>query len=157
MREHWTDPLDRSIGQDGLFTIHCDADLLVQNRLENAGPARASYTQQDVSSVESIAIDVVIEEQIPAESRVQSQVQNNLTFASLDIQVQLHRPEEKVETAVCLSPAFYKKMPLLRWLEWREHLRRLGNFRVNWYGRDARMEDFVNVYNRLSGAKDIFR
>lgn len=92
----------------------------------------------------------------------------NFWFTATNIPVIFDEPQkEHVKMAACLSPAFHGpknegrsshiKEQLLRWLEWREHMRRLGVERVNWYARTEEMRDFVDVYNDLQGTKDIFR
>lgn len=94
----------------------------------------------------------------------------NFQFQSSNLTMQLDEPKEYVTMAACLSPAFFDEveeegkgkgkkgsMPILRWIEWREHMRHLGVERVNWYGRHAGMREFVDAHNELRGTKDTFR
>lgn len=91
-------------------------------------------------------------------------------FQSPNLTIQIDETKEHVTMAACLSPAFYDEMeeegnekgkkgnmPLLRWIEWREHMRHLGVERVNWSGRHIKMKDFVDTYNELQGTKDTIR
>ena len=154
----WTDHHDRGIDQDVLLWIECDAGPLLRHRFGMSDALPATFTQEDIGSLDSVSLDFAFEHKIGnTETSTSGSVPLTLWYTAADVDVQLHKPEEKVKMAACLSPAFYDSMPLLKWLEWREHMKRIGTERVNWYGRQMEMEQFVNAYNKLAGTKDIFR
>lgn len=157
----WTDYRDRGIDQDTMLWLECDATPLLRRKF-NASTAlpRDAFTREDVDKLTDFQLDFAFEHDLGEVSTSTSgQVPLNLFYMATDIDVAVHKPLPRVKISACLSPAFYEpgQMPLLRWLEWREHMRRIGTERVNWYGRDKEMARFVQAYNRLTDAQDIFR
>ncbi|BGP51786.1 hypothetical protein JCM10450v2_007742 [Rhodotorula kratochvilovae] len=71
------------------------------------------------------------------------------------ITLKAHYPEPESEFGICLSPV-WGHLDARATLEWRENMRSLGVATVHWHARDASVGDFVERYNRATGAKDTF-
>lgn len=160
MKVLWTDYRDRGIDQDALLFVECDATPLLAHHfgLSSALPSSSSFTATDVLALNTVSYDFAFEHNLgEVETSTSGKVPLVQWYTAMDVQVQVSKPLERTEMTACLSPAFYDKMPLLKWLEWREHMRRIGTERVAWYGREESMGRFVEEYNKLSGTKDVFR
>ena len=177
----WTDYRDRGIDQDTILWIECDATPLLEYHLGRSGSGSGSapdtapsddgvpaasalveYTQEQVAQLRDVQFDFAFEHDLgTVETSTSGKVPLVQWYTAMDVDVQLASasPLDRVSMTACLSPAFYDgdRMPVLRWLEWREHMRRLGTERVVWYGRMRSMGRFVDEYNRVSGMKDVFR
>lgn len=143
-------------------------DLVTDKRAWNKTKIKENFTS-------SILLDFSFEFDFgTVETTSSGPRQLNFWFTASNFPVRFEKPKEHVTMAACLSPAFYhrsddeqgadgangkgrKEMTLMRWLEWREHMRLLGVERVNWYGRHRNMRDFVDLYNDLQGTQDTFR
>lgn len=161
----WTDYRDRGVDQDTLVWIECDATPLFRAHHGLSDALPATFDAQQVAAMSSVTMDFAFEHKLGTGADLETSTSGPirdpliLWYTAADVRTDIHQPEVKVRQAACLSPAFYEEgeMPLLRWLEWREHMRRIGTERVNWYGRERGMGKFVDAYNRLAGTKDIFR
>jgi hypothetical protein len=177
----WTDVRDRGIGQDLMLLIECDISPFL---LESLSPPTSTNMQASQSKslpnfqvptvdkikdqLQPIHLDFTFEHDLGiVETTSSGPMPLNLWFTATNLTIKFDDPQEHVVMTVCLSPAFYGsidsdgrsglKKHLLRWLEWREHMRHLGVERVDWYGRSEDMKDFVDVYNDIQGMKDKFR
>jgi hypothetical protein len=158
----WTEYRDRGINQDTLVWAECDATPLLRAHFEMSDALPSSFTQEQASQLPSISLDFAFEHKLGSGAQLETSTSGpvndfSLWYTATDIKTEIHKPLEKVEQTACLSPAFYDEMPLLKWLEWREHMRRIGTERVAWYGRQPNLGTFVDAYNKLAGAKDVFR
>lgn len=179
----WTDVRDRGIGQDLMLLIECDVSRFLPETLSSINTNATSrfstskfnhHNQPlDVISVKDavqpLFLDFAFEHDLGiVETTSSGPMPLNLWVTATNLSIQFDEPRERVSMAACLSPAFYSfendgiersglRKHLLRWVEWREHMRTLGVERVNWYARNEDMKDFADVYNDIQGTKDIFR
>lgn len=156
----WTDYRDRGIDQDALLFIECDASPLLRAHYNLSSALPSTFSASEAHALPSVTYDFAFEHNLgEVETSTSGKVPLVQWYTAVDVQLDLDKPLEKTSMTACLSPAFYPKgkMPLLKWLEWREHMRRIGTERVAWYGREEGMGRFVDEYNKLSGQKDVFR
>lgn len=146
-------------------------DQASHNQASNSSelPESESVSVDDIrNQLQPIHLDFTFEHDLgTVETTSSGPMPLNLWFTATNLTIKFDEPREHVKMAGCLSPAFYDNVDvygrsglnkhLLRWLEWREHMRHLGVERVNWYGRSEDMKDFVDVYNDIQGMKDTFK
>lgn len=182
----WTDPRDRGIGQDVMLLVECDAAPFLHEKrgtkIHSSGSISFESSAPDAlaAGLEGHTVPELDKREMVAhlqdslslafsfdlnmgtvETSSSGPMKLNLQFKTPNLTMHIDESkEEHVKIAACLSPAFYGvggEMPLLKWLEWREHMRYLGVDRVSWYGRHEGMKDFVDAYNQLRYMKDNFR
>lgn len=181
----WTDIRDRGIGQDVMLLVECDISPFIRSKdpssssseLEQQVPEvlggsfndKMEFSRVSAKLLQPLVLDFAFEHDLGTVETTSSGPRSlKLHFTATDLPIHLEEAMEHVSIAACLSPVFYEdsrendeisglRRHLIRWIEWREHMRKLGVERVNWYGRSEDMKDFVDVYNDVRGTKDIFR
>jgi hypothetical protein len=138
-------PGDRFTGHGFVFYVDCQLPEPLQATPHNTGPISLAY----VMDMGILTVPTLPEYEQPLLLRV----------GNMDVPIKLTPPmEEKSEFAVCLSPLTWtwEDIPLWQLIEWRMHYAKLGIERVNWYGRNAGMKRFVDLYKEQQGSKDTF-
>ena len=154
----WTDYRDRGIDQDALLFVECDATPLLRQHYGLSDALPSDFSKTDIAALPSVVYDFAFEHNLgEVETSTSGKVPLVQWYTAMNLEVEVSKPLPRTAMTACLSPAFYDKMPLLKWLEWREHMRRIGTDRVAWYGRQETMGRFVEEYNKLSGTQDVFR
>jgi len=137
-------PGDRAQGHNFQFFVDCEIPEHMQDRADELADVR---------------IDVALAAgELERQDEAGNKVNSTMIISTSDVRLNITRPMEKVEFAVCLSPMDFEEgeIPLWQMLEWRTSLADLGVERVNWHYRGGFFEKFVATYNRIRETKDIF-